>query len=369
VDPSTQNLKNILDGLSEDQCKQLAAALVHLSNPTSKNIVVFANAAGLPNSSPANSILHHSWILDSGATDHILSDSSLLVHSNTSRMSCVNLPTGSSVPIDSTGTILFNKNITLDNVLHVPSFHLNLMSASKLIKSLRCCIILFPDFCVIQGLATGKMIGWGKQDGGLYYMSSASQAPISCHITPSSALWHQRLGHPLLARLKLLSSFIPSMYVSFDNKCHVCPMAKQTRSSFPSSNISTSAHFSLLHCDIWGPHRISSHFGARYFLTIVDDFTRCTWVFLMSSKSDTQPLLKSFFLFVRTQFNVNIKIIRTDNGSEFLSMKDFFLNNGVEFQRSCVYTPQQNGVVERKHRYILNIARALRFQSNLPLFF
>jgi hypothetical protein len=89
----------------------------------------------------------------------------------------------------------------------------------------------------------------------------------------------------------------------------------------------------------------------------------------MSNKSGTQPLLKSFFLFVRTQFNVNIKIICTDNGSEFLSMKDFFLNNRVEFQRSCMYTPQQNGVVERKHRHILNIARALRFQYNLPLSF
>ena len=89
-------------------------------------------------------------------------------------MSCVNLPTGSSMPIDSTGTILFNKNITLDNVLHVPSFRLNLMSDSKLTKSLRCCIILFLDFCVIQDLAIGKMIGWGKQDGGLYYMSSIS---------------------------------------------------------------------------------------------------------------------------------------------------------------------------------------------------
>ena len=105
-----------------------------------------------------------------------------------------------------------------------------------------------------------------------------------------------------------------SMSVSFDNKCHVCLIAKQTRSSFPLSNIYTSAPFSLLHCDIWGPNLISSHSGARYFLTIADDFTRCTWVFLMSSKFDTQPLLKSFFLFVRTQFNVNIKIIRTDNG-------------------------------------------------------
>jgi len=100
---------------------------------------------------------------------------------------------------------------------------------------------------------------------------------------------------------------------------------------FPLSNISTTAPFSLLHCDIWGPHRISSHSGARYFLTIVDDFTRCTWVFLMSNKSDTQSLLKSFFLFVCTQFNVNIKTIRTDNGSEFLSTKEFFLVMGLSF--------------------------------------
>jgi hypothetical protein len=165
-------------------------------------------------------------------------------------MPCVNLLTGSSVPIDSTGTILFNKNITLDNVLHMPSFSLNLMSVSKLTKSLYCCIILFPDFCIIQDLATRKVIGWGKQDGGLYCMSSVSQAPLSYHVSPLSTLWHQRLKHPSLAHLKLLSSFIPSMSVSFDNNCYVCPMAKQTRSSFPLSNISTSAPFFLLHCDI-----------------------------------------------------------------------------------------------------------------------
>jgi len=305
--------------------------MVHFSKPTSENTDVFAIAASLPNSPFVNSILSHSWILDSGATDHISSDPTLFFHSNTSRMPSVNLPTGSSVPINFTGTILFNKNITLDNVLHEPSFRLNLMSASKLTKSLRCCIILFPDFCVIQDLATGKMTGWGKQDRGLYYMSSVSQVPLSCHVSLLPTLWHQRLGHPSVARLKLLSSFIPSMSVSFDNHCRVCPMAKQTRSSFPLSNISTTAPFSLLHCDIWGPHQISSHSGVRYFLTIVDDFTRCTWVFLMSNKSDTQSLLKSFFLFVCTQFNVNIKTIRTDNGSEFLSTKEFFLVMGLSF--------------------------------------
>nr|TKS14683.1 hypothetical protein D5086_0000047570 [Populus alba] len=100
VDRSTQNLKNILDGLSVDQCKQLAAAMVHFSKPTSENTDVFANAAGLPNSPSVNSILSHSWILDSGATDHISSDPTLFIHSNTSRMSCVNLPTVLPLPLD-----------------------------------------------------------------------------------------------------------------------------------------------------------------------------------------------------------------------------------------------------------------------------
>ncbi|CAL8991399.1 unnamed protein product [Prunus brigantina] len=169
------------------------------------------------------------------------------------------------------------------------------------------------------------------------------------------------------------SNYFPMCFllgtVSFENNCDICPMAKQTRLPFPLSSISSNVPFALLHCDIWGPHKIKSHSGARYFLTIVDDYTRCTWLFLMTHKSETQSLLKSFFTFVRTQFCTTIKAIRADNGTEFLSLRDFFLYNGVEFQHSCVYTPQQNGVVERKHRHILSMARALLFQANLPLIF
>lgn len=64
-----------------------------------------------------------------------------------------------------------------------------------------------------------------------------------------------------------------------------------------------------------------------------------------------------------------IQQIRVDNGGEFFSIRDFFHDNGIVYQRTCVYTPQQNDVVERKHGHILEIARALRFQAHLPLHF
>lgn len=137
-----------------------------------------------------------------------------------------------------------------------------------------------------------------------------------------------------------------------------------------SSNKST-LPFALIHCDLWGPYRTSSHSGAYSFLTIVDDHTRATWVYLMRYKSKTHHYLTCFLAMVRTQFNYSIQQIRSDNGLEFFSnpMQDFFNHNGIVHQHSCVNTPQQNGVVEHKHRHLLNFACALRFQAHLPISF
>jgi hypothetical protein len=86
----------------------------------------------------------------------------------------------------------------------------------------------------------------------------------------------------------------------------------------------------------------------------------------MKYKSQTRSLLKSFFSLVHTQFNLQIKCIRTDNGSEF-KMDEFFSLHGTIHQLSCVETPQQSAVVERKHQHLLNVSRALKFKSQVLL--
>ena len=82
-----------------------------------------------------------------------------------------------------------------------------------------------------------------------------------------------------------------------------------------------------------------------------------------------QFLLTNFIQFVKTQFQTNVQMIRVDNDTKFIPLHSFIQNEGIKLQNSCIHTPQQNGVVKRKPRHILNVARSLMFQSNVPLEF
>lgn len=120
-----------------------------------------------------------------------------------------------------------------------------------------------------------------------------------------------------------------------------------------------------------GGYKIASLTGAHYFLTIVDDFSRATWVYLLKYKSDAQRYILMFCKMIERQFGAKVKCIQSDNGSEFRTQElmSHYENEGIIFQTSCTDTPQQNGVVERKHRHLLETARALRFRAGLPLHF
>jgi transposase InsO family protein len=119
---------------------------------------------------------------------------------------------------------------------------------------------------------------------------------------------------------------------------------------------------------VWGPFKTSTYNGMYFFLTIVDDHSRFTWLHLMKHKSEATSLIKMFFKHVKVQFSVSIKAIRTDNAKE-LQLSSFLQDEGVIHQFSCPHRPQQNFVVDRKHQHLLNVARPLLFCSKVPLKF
>ena len=303
----------------------------------------------------------------------------------------VRLPNGDIVKVTHIGTVQVSASLLLENVLCIPSFSFNLISISKLTQNSSCCYIILSNFCFLQDLQHWKMIGFGKKQGGLYTLQCTSQVTLpdsvskalsllssyfhgksvnSCNLDSSDSvfrLWHYRLGHPSSQRLTLLNNIVPDIKSCNNTKpfdCHICPLAKQHKLPFTHSNISLSC-FDLVHADIWGPYSTPSLNGSKYFLTLVDDHNRCAWVYLLKQKSDVSTLIPSFFHMILTQFKVPIKVFRSNNGLEF-ALSSFYASKGIINQLSYVETSQQNAVVERKHRLLLNVARALRFQANLP---
>lgn len=150
ADTSQQGAANsLINGISPEYLHQFSQAVSTLNkNNQSGNNDVHANATGLSTSSHTfvNTADANCWILDSGATDHIISHPSLLSPTQQSHNSIVNLPNSATADITHVGTVTFNPNLQLQNVYCVPPFNLNLMFASKLTRDLNCSIILFPFF-------------------------------------------------------------------------------------------------------------------------------------------------------------------------------------------------------------------------------
>ena len=159
-----------------------------------------------------------------------------------------------------------------------------------------------------------------------------------------------------------------SIKKKLNDVCDACPLARQTRDSFPTSIHKASFLFELIHCDLRGPYSVPSSCGAVYFLTLVDDYSRAMWVYLLQNKLNFIGILYLSLPWSKDNL-LHIKIVRSDNGTEFNCMLSFFETSGILFQTSCIGTPQQNGCVERKHKHILNVSRALMFQAHLPVEF
>lgn len=241
------------------------------------------------------------------------------------------------------GTVRCSPSLTLTNVFHISTFKFNLLSISQLTNSSNCDAIFSSSKCLFQDRATKKTIGRCSARHGLFYLNadlvSDSTFPFKCPNKydqeysflghPSSScfgfkhcnkfdLWHSRLGHPSKSRFNFMIRNSPNINANKEFVCEICPRAKQSRLPF-SQRTSCSTHcFELIHVDIWGSFSIPSKNGSHYFLTIVDDYSRCTWIYLMMHKSETFTMLVHFFNQIHHQFNTKIDQLNSSNGDIFL---------------------------------------------------
>ena len=199
--------------------------------------------------------------------------------------------------------------------------------------------------------------------------SSTTDAVKTCFVAVDNAkLWHMRLGHLPFYHL---SHLIPSCDVKSCSKdfiCKVCPAARQTRKTFPTSSIKTDKAFDMVNIDVWGPYKVKTFSGCTQFITIVDDYTRFTWIHLLKFRTDLVVVMNNFLNYVHTQFDAKVLFVRSNNANGLIEgdMKELFLHRGIHHQTSCARTPQQNNVVERKHRHLLETARAIFLHSKVP---
>lgn len=150
--------------------------------------------------------------------------------------------------------------------------------------------------------------------------------------------------------------------------CETCVLGKQHRGSFTKGTHLSKNCLDYLHADLWGPERVRSHGGNTYFLSIVDDFSRKVWVYLLKSKDEALTKFKIWKTLVENQVDRRVRALRTDNGLEFCNIEfdNYCRDQGILRHRIVRKTPQQNGVAERMNRTLLEKVRCLLFTSGLP---
>lgn len=207
---------------------------------------------------------------------------------------------GTPMPLAGIGSVS-TSNLSLSNVYHIPKLTLSLASVSQLCY-FGYSIIFSSNSCCVQDPHSGRLIGIGHRQGGLYVLdhlrafdtaaaTSTTELLSSFHLNSSSSsfyLWHSRLGHVSASRLKYLASTgaLGKLQTSDISDCCGCKLAKFSALPFTKSVSVSYSPFDLVHSDVWGPSPVFTKGGSRYYVSFIDDYTRYCWVYLMKNRSE-----------------------------------------------------------------------------------
>ncbi|PKU68147.1 Retrovirus-related Pol polyprotein from transposon TNT 1-94 [Dendrobium catenatum] len=340
------------------------------------------NVQYVPSSRTANrALVAHSdnnesnWFLDSGASTHLTNSlDNLSISTPYQGTDNITIGDGSSVNISHTGAGILptpSRKLHLSNILHSPLIHYNLLSISQLTKDNNVSIIFDPTGFMLKDMTNNKVLLRGPCNAGLYTIPiehTTMNKALAVH-TSSTSSWHHRLGHPHQQIYDLLSSCNPNLKLGKHIfSCNSCAVSKCHKLKFEHNKHRQVSTLDIIHSDVWGPAPAVSHQGYRYYIIFVDDNSRFTWLYPLRHKSEVLNTFINFKTQVEKYTSHQIKVLRTDGGMEYMNnqFSDFLRTHGIVHQTSCPYTPEQNGLAERKHRHIIETTRALLFTASVP---
>ncbi|CAH2109182.1 unnamed protein product [Euphydryas editha] len=282
------------------------------------------------------------WYVDSGASVHLTTNEHWIINpSYEQSMKEIVVANENKVPVKCSGNVQIttytdecNFDITVLEVMCVPSLTTNLLSVSQLIKNGNK-VNFRAGGCDIYN-SNGVLVAIAILVNGVYKLKMPEH--LSAAAVVSSEMWHRRLGHVNSSYLNKMQDAVEGFNmeqkaVMSKNSCVTCCEGKQSRLPFPSSGNRSTQLLETIHTDVCGPMEHISLGGSRYFIIFVDDYSRMTHIYFMKSKSETFQCFRDYVANVENEHSKKIKILRSDNGREFCSN---------EFQNYC--TPKDKHI-------------------------
>ncbi|SDA04178.1 BZ3500_MvSof-1268-A1-R1_C129g00700 [Microbotryum saponariae] len=326
---------------------------------------------------------NNSFVVDSGATSHMVSDKSLFTayrHIAPTKIGGI----AGGINAVGTGNIAFvaasGHPITLTGVLHTPGLSVNLLSVSRLCDTDDVRVAFTKHGIHID--KNGNAIAEGARlEEGLYLLdadhSKCQHLALLSRSQSSVPLLtlHRCLGHlaPSSIQKMVAAGLLEGLGAGYSDEevekfvCNACLSAKGHRLPFPDSDSHSSERLGLVHSDVLSFPE-SSLTGKRYLVTFLDDFSRKLWAYAIGHKSEVFGVFKTWLAEVELETDAKLKVLRTDNGGEYCSraFTEFCKARGTRRQYSIPRTPQQNGRAERVNRSIVEGVLALLADAHLP---
>ncbi|CAO2168313.1 unnamed protein product [Urochloa humidicola] len=322
-----------------------------------------------------------SWVLDTGATNHMSGARVAFANLNTAVRGTVSFGDGSVAAIEGCGNLLFScksgEHRSFAGVYYIPRLTSNIISLGQLDEA---GYKISIDGGVLQIRDQGRklLVRVSHRPNRLYVLELDVARPVclAARGKEEAWRWHARMGHVNMSALRKMSREemvrgLPAIE-QVDQLCDACLVGKQRRNSFPAvAQYRAERTLELVHGDLCGAITLETPSGGKYFLLLVDDKSRFMWLKVLARKDQAAAAIREFQARAEAESGLKLGALRTDRAGEFTSIEftEYCAGEGVRRQLTAPYSPQQNGVVERRNGTVVAIARSMLKAKGLPGWF